>query len=110
MAQLRQDYAEFEKRNTKIIVVGPENADAFREYFSKNDLPFIGLPDPSASVLKLYGQEVNLFKLGRMPAQLIVDREGKVRFVHYGHSMSDIPANSEVLALLDEVNAVEGEN
>lgn len=110
MAQLRQDYAEFEKRNTKIIVVGPENANAFREYFSKNDLPFIGLPDPSASVLKLYGQEVNLFKLGRMPAQLIVDREGKVRFVHYGHSMSDIPANSEVLALLDEVNAVEGEN
>ncbi|MBN1537726.1 MAG: redoxin domain-containing protein [Anaerolineales bacterium] len=104
MAQLRQDYQEFEKRNTKIIVLGPENAQAFEEYWRKNDLPFIGLPDPKASVLKLYGQEVNLFKLGRMPAQVIVDKSGIVRFVHYGHAMSDIPQNSEILSLLDQLN------
>jgi len=54
--------------------------------------------------LKLYGQEVNLFKLGRMPAQVIVDRMGQARYVHYGHSMSDIPPNEELLALLDELN------
>ena len=77
--------------------------------FEANDLPFIGLPDPTASVLKLYGQEVNLFKLGRMPAQVIVDREGMVRFVHYGHSMADIPENSEVLELLDQINTPAGE-
>lgn len=109
MAQLRQDYAEFESRNTRIVVVGPEQPEAFIDYFSKNDLPFTGLPDPSASVLKLYGQEVNLFKLGRMPAQVIVDRAGVVRFVHYGHSMSDIPENSELFGLLDEINAASGE-
>ena len=104
MAQLRQDYQEFVKRGAKVVVVGPENADAFAAYFSKHDLPFIGLPDPKSSVLKLYGQEVNLFKLGRMPAQVIVDKAGIARFVHYGHSMSDIPENAEVLALLDELN------
>lgn len=104
MAQLRQDYHEFDRRSTKIIVVGPENAQAFEDYWQKNDLPFIGLPDPKALVLKLYGQEVNLFKLGRMPAQLIVDKEGMVRFVHYGHHMSDIPENDEILALLDQLN------
>ena len=60
-------------------------------------------PTP-ASVLKPYGQEVNLFKLGRMPAQVIMDKAGMARFVHYGHSMSDIPENAEVLALLDEIN------
>ena len=87
-----------------MVVVGPENADAFAAYFSKHDLPFIGLPDPKASVLRLYGQEVNLFKLGRMPAQVIVDKTGIARFVHYGHSMSDIPENAEVLALLDQLN------
>lgn len=101
MAQLRQDYHEFEKRQTKIVVVGPENAQAFEKYWRENALPFIGLPDPKASVLKQYGQEVNLFKLGRMPAQLIVDRDGLVRFVHYGHAMSDIPENNELLELLD---------
>ena len=100
MAQLRQDHAQFLARQATVIVVGPESSDAFADYWKSNDLPFIGLPDPKASVLKLYGQEVNLFKLGRMPAQVIVDREGMVRFVHYGHSMSDIPENAELLELL----------
>lgn len=104
MAQLRQDYQEFVNRQAVLLVLGPENADAFKNYFEKNDLPFIGLPDPKASVLKLYGQEVNLFKLGRMPAQVIVDKEGMARFVHYGHSMADIPENVELLALIEEIN------
>ncbi len=109
MAQLRQDYQEFEKRQTKVIVLGPESAGAFKAYWKEHDLPFIGLPDPKASVLKLYGQEVNLFKLGRMPAQVIVDRKGVVRFVHYGHAMYDIPENSEVLELLDQLDDGIGE-
>lgn len=109
MAQLRQDYPQFKQRNAEILVLGPENPKAFADYWKKNDLPFIGLPDPKASVLKLYGQEVNLFKLGRMPAQVIVDKQGIARFVHYGHSMADIPANAELLTLLDQLNrAAEG--
>ena len=78
--------------------------DVFRAYWLKHDLPFIGLPDPDHKILKLYGQEVNIFKLGRMPAQVIVDIKGMVRFVHYGHSMTDIPPNSEILSILDELN------
>ena len=104
MAQLRQDYQDFMDRNTEIIVIGPENANAFTTYWKDHDLPFTGLPDPKASVLKLYGQEVNLFKLGRMPAQVIVDKDGIARFVHYGHSMSDIPENKELFELLDTIN------
>ncbi len=102
MAQLCQDYPEFIKRQTQIIVVGPENAKAFESYWRQYNLPFIGLPDPKAGVLKLFGQEVSLFKLGRMPAQVIVDIDGIARFVHYGHSMSDIPENAEILELLDQ--------
>ena len=104
MAQLRQDYQEFIKRQAQVIVLGPEDANAFAAYWRQHDLPFIGLPDPKASVLKLYGQEINLFKLGRMPAQVIVDKNGVARFVHYGHSMSDIPDNGELLALFDQLN------
>jgi peroxiredoxin Q/BCP len=109
MAQLRQDYLEFKKRQTQVIVVGPEDAKAFEVYWREHDPPFIGLPDPTASVLKLYGQEVNLFKLGRMPAQVIVDRDGMVRFVYYGHAMSDIPENDEILELLDQLDVLIGE-
>jgi len=100
MAQLRQDYSKFEEAGTMVVVVGPEGADAFASYWSKNDLPFVGLPDPEHSVLKLYGQEIKLFKLGRMPAQVLVDESGAARFVHYGHNMSDIPANEEILQLV----------
>lgn len=105
MAQLRHDYQEFLNRDTRVIVVGPEGPQAFSSYWQNNKLPFIGLPDPHASVLKLYGQEVNLFKLGRMPAQVVLDKTGTARFVHYGHSMSDIPENMELLELLDQINS-----
>ena len=104
MAQLRQDYSQFLARDVEVVVVGPEDAKAFAAYFQKESLPFIGLPDPKASVLKLYGQEVNLFKLGRMPAQVLIDKAGLARFVHYGHDMTDIPANEEILMLVDQLN------
>jgi len=100
MAQLRQDYKKFVKLDTEVIVIGPEKAEAFRNYWEKEKLPFIGLPDPEHKVLTLYGQEVNLFKLGRMPAQILIDKSGKIRFVHYGHSMADIPSNEMIINLI----------
>jgi len=108
MAQLRHDYSEFVSRDVEVVVVGPEDAAAFADYWQKESLPFVGLPDAQHSVLKLYGQQVNLFRLGRMPAQVLIDKAGVARFVHYGHSMSDIPENAEILGLADEVNAAAG--
>ena len=104
MAQLRLDYEKFTALDTVILVIGPENDTAFQNYWQENDLPFTGLPDPKHSVLKLYGQQVNLFKLGRMPAQMVIDKQGTLRFIHYGHSMSDIPENDELLELLRKIN------
>ena len=80
MAQLRQGYEEFVRRDTRIIVVGPEGRKAFSRFWDKHELPFTGLPDPQHTVLKRFGQEVNLFKLGRMPAQVLVDKERPVRY------------------------------
>jgi peroxiredoxin Q/BCP len=100
MAQLRRDYDKFQALGVEILVVGPDGPGAFKKYWTDEHLPFTGLPDPKASVLKMYGQEVNMFKMGRMPAQAIIDRSGTVRYVHYGHSMSDIPENAELLELL----------
>lgn len=104
MAQLRQDYKEFTNKHTAILVAGPENASAFAKYWQKNQLSFIGLPDPKYKVLKLYGQEVKLHKFGRMPAMVIIDKQGVVRFVHYGQSMSNIPENKDVLSTIQMLN------
>ena len=104
MAQLRQNYDLLVAQKAIVLVIGPEKPDVFDAYWRNHRLPFVGFPDPRHSVLKLYGQQVKLFKLGRMPAQVIVDVNGQVRFVHYGHSMSDIPPVSDILAILAELN------
>ena len=100
MAQLRQYYQRFFKLDTEIVVIGPEDTESFQKYWKKEDLQFIGLPDPKHKILKLYGQEVNLFKLGRMPAQMLIDKSGMLRYVHYGHSMADIPLNEDIMNLI----------
>jgi len=104
MAQLRQDYNEFTRRSTAILVVGPEKQAVFHEFWSTHDLPFVGLPDPDHRVAKLYGQQVKLLKAGRMPALVLVDKAGLVRYCHYASSMSDIPENQAVLAFIDRIN------
>src|SRR5690606_16741574 len=104
MAQLRRDLEAFDRRETEILVVGPEDAATFAAYFAANDLPFTGLPDPKRTVRKRYGQQVKLFKFGRMPAQALVDKQGVVRLVHYGQSMSDIPSNESLFPIVDRLN------
>lgn len=104
MMQLHQDFNKFLEKDTIIVAIGPENAGSFKSYWQENNLNFYGLPDPEHSVLKLYGQKVSLFKLGRMPAQMLIDKGGILRYIHYGHSMKDIPENDEILQLIDTIN------
>jgi len=105
LARLRDGYEQFTSRGAEILAVGPNPADMFRQYWKNENIPFIGLPDPDHSVARLYRQEVNLFKLGRMPLNCVVDAQGYVRFAHYGRSMSDIPRNEELLHVIDQLNA-----
>ena len=104
MAQLRQDYKKFFERETEILVVGPEDKAAFEDYWNKHDLPFVGLPDPDHRIANIYGQQVKLLQMGRMPAQVLIDKSGRIRYRHLGNSMADITNNRQILALLDELN------
>ena len=104
MAQLRQEYASFVERNAEALIVGPDGPRAFQRTWEKEAFPFPGLADPQHTVANLYNQEVNLLKLGRMPAQFVVDIQGRVRYEHYGFAMSDIPSTRELLDVLDDAN------
>jgi len=94
----------FTARDAEILALGPDGPNAYRRYWESEKLSFIGLPDPKHTVANLYNQEVNLFKLGRMPALLVVDKQGIIRYEHYGDSMKDIPENSIILDILDVLN------
>jgi peroxiredoxin Q/BCP len=108
LARLRDEHEKFRDRNAVVVAVGPNPVAAFEQYWQNEGIPFIGLPDPKHSVARMYRQEVNLFKLGRMPLNCVIDSKGFVRFVHYGNSMSDIPSNEELLSVIDELNAASG--
>jgi peroxiredoxin Q/BCP len=107
MAQLRRDYPEFVSRQAEVVVVGPEDLRALQYYWEKEKYPFVGLADPAHEVADLYGQEVSLLRFGRMPALMVIDKSGQVRYKHYGGSDRDIPNNQAILTLLDRLNAAE---
>jgi len=104
MAQLRQDYNTFNKKQAVVIVIGPEDDNAFKEFWQREKMPIPGIADPQHIIAKLYGQEIKILKLGRMPALFVIDREGLIRFRHHGKSMSDIPPNNDILDLLEKLN------
>ncbi len=104
MAQLRQDYQKFVERNTEVIAIGPEDAKSFADWWHRENMPFPGIPDPEHIIAKMYDQQVKPLKFGRMPALVVIDKSGKIRYHHYGESMSDIPSDEEILSLLDEIN------
>ena len=104
MAQLRRDYQKFVERNAEVIAIGPEDTKSFADWWHKHQMPFVGIADPEHVIAKTYGQQVKLLKLGRMPASLVIDKNGYIRYKHFGESMSDIPENQLILSLLDELN------
>lgn len=101
---MQGDREAFAARDAEILAIGPDGPNAYRRYWDSEKLALIGLPDPKHTVANLYHQEVNLFKLGRMPALLVIDKQGFIRYEHYGDSMKDIPENSILLDLLDSLN------
>ena len=102
---MRDSYAQFTARGVEIIAVGPNDMRSFQSYWAEQRLPFVGLPDPDHQVARLYRQEVNLFKLGRMPMNTVLDINGFMRYVHFGSSMADIPDNETFLNVIDQLNA-----
>jgi len=103
LEQFRSTYQEFQSRNVEIVTLGPDGARAFKKYWEENQLPFFGCPDIKSRVADTYYQEVNLLKFGRMPAEIIIDPVGILRFMHYGSSMSDIPEPLKLLQMIEKM-------
>ena len=99
MAQLRQDYEKFVKLDTEILVAGPEGAEAFKILGERK----AALCRPARSrtscveIVRPGGQDIQAGQNARADHHRQIRQ---VRFVHYGHSMMDIPENKELLELL----------
>jgi peroxiredoxin Q/BCP len=102
---MRDHYSEFISHGAEIVTVGPDGASSFQRYWENEKIPYIGLPDPEKKVSRLYKQEVNIFKLGRMPLNCVVDINGRIRYVHFAANMTDIPDNETFLHVIEQINA-----
>jgi peroxiredoxin len=100
---LRQDYDKITGRGAEILVMGPDGPNAFKRYWQENEMPFVGMADIKSKVADQYFQEVNILKLGRMPAVFVIDQNGKIRYSHYASKMSDLPENEELFEVLDMI-------
>ena len=98
---MRENYQEFEKRGVEVLIIDPDGPRAFKRYWEEEKMPFPGCADIDSKVADTYQQEVNILKLGRMPAEIIIDRTGIIRYFHYGELMSDIPLIQQMLEVID---------
>ena len=98
---MKQDYNKFIAKNAIVVVVTPHDIEKTSKYFSNNNLPFYGIPDPDHKVASLYKQQWKLTKLGLMPALFVINREGEIVFSYYSKNMKDIPANDVVIGVLE---------
>ncbi len=103
---MRDDLSKFNKAGASIVVVGKHTTEQMNNFWKKNKLPFTGIPDPERGLANLYKQQFKALKLGTMPAMFVVNKDGKITFLHYSSSMSDIPANA---AVLDEVKKLKNQ-
>jgi peroxiredoxin Q/BCP len=71
------------------------------EQYAKEKYPIYY--DQTKKVPNMLKQEVNPIKLGRMPALIVVDKEGVIQYAHYGDSMQDIPKEEEVFEVLKKL-------
>jgi peroxiredoxin len=98
---MKQDIKQFTDRKAQIVVIAPHGTEKVETYWKRENLPYIGIPDPDGTLGKLYGQEWSLIKLGRMPALFIIDKKGSIAFTQYSKNMADIPKNNDLFKILE---------
>lgn len=104
MARFRDSYSGYVERGAELLAVGPDALEPFQRYWEREHIPFIGMPDPDHTVAKMYRQEVNMFKFGRMPMNCIIDTEGYIRYIHYSANRLDYPDTEIFFSVIDELN------
>lgn len=102
--KLRDAYEEFQKYNAIIYAILPDNLENAKNFESKFAKIYPIYYDDKKEVNKMLKQEVKTLKFGRMPALLVIDKQGIIKYAYYSDSMDDIPENEELFEVLKNIN------
>lgn len=97
---------EFEKRDTKILGMTSQDGEELRKYLTFHETPGKILNDSDKEVMQLYGLEDDVGPPRGViynPADIIIDRDGIMRFVYVWADSSDYPAEQELFDILDGI-------
>lgn len=85
------------------MAIAPDTQLGVQRFTKGEPWPFPLLPDETHKVFDAYDVVSRMLSLGQRPAVFVVDRGATVRFDAIGVQQWEIPANDEVLAVLDEL-------
>lgn len=102
--KIRDAYVKFKSYNTEIYAILPDNLENAKNFESTFAETYPIYYDDKKEVNKLLKQEVKPLKMGRMPALLIIDKQGIIKYAYYSDSMDDIPENEELFKILEKLN------
>ena len=98
--RLGDDIEKFKEFNTVLYAILPDDFESAKKFEANYAKRFPIYYDAKKKVNKLLKQEVKTLKLGRMPALLIIDKQGIIRYAYYSDAMYDIPTNEEIFEIL----------
>lgn len=105
--ELERARAEFERQGARIVAISTDTPRVAAQTRQELGLGFTIIPDHRHELLKLYDHRERYSQLQvHNPAVYIVDRDGIVRWRHFGRHAGDRPSPAEIWRAL---RAVQGE-
>lgn len=131
LAQLRQQYGKIQHKGGEVLVISFEDAEGLQRLINNHKLPFVVLLDPNKNIYCQYGMFYRekgpvmtwrtvlaylrlRFKgyprqqrgadIRQMGGDVVIDREGIVRFIHRSCFPEDRPEVAEMLSLLNGIS------
>jgi len=87
-----------------VVVIMAESLARMQEFLKTHKYPFGVLSDVRREAVKAYGvyvrvnfESVNISR----PAEVILDKDGIVKYIYIGKIQTDFPSDEEILAVLD---------
>lgn len=104
MLQLQQKLDFLKQQKIAVAVVVPDKKAKLDKYLANNPLDLNFVLDDKHQVADKYQQEVKLLRLGRMPAQIVLNNQLKPVYQHFAKSMADIVAEEIIFQEIGENN------
>lgn len=103
---MRNQYAEFEKRDTIILTIVPQDPVRAQSFKQRLNPPFTILADPTCWTSAVYGvaKQLNVHaEWVNAPSVFLVDKQGILRWAHVGKGFNDRPSAAAILAEVEKV-------